>query len=136
MSSTLEIKKESKENIEYTMEDLFKLGEEDERTQAKVLYNMLSPVILDIDEKVSEKFNKYTIVYKIRNKNFVKLEPQVQGIKLKLGINYKDLNDPQGICEDYSGRYSLPTVTYLKSEDDVYYVFNLIKQAYENVKNN
>ncbi len=132
----IKIKKEKERDVEYTLEDLFKIGEEEERTQANILYNMISPVILDIDEKISEKYNKDAIVYKINNKNFVKLEPQLHGIKLKLRINYKVLNDPRGICEDHSGRYSLPTVTFLKSEDDVYYVFNLIKQAYENVKSN
>ena len=130
----IEMKKETKENIEYTMEDLFNLDETDERTQAKILYNMLSPLILDMDENITEKFNKYEIAYKIMNKNFVKIEPQIRGLRLKLGINYEDIDDPKKICEDHTGSYSLPTITYLKSEDDVFYVFKLIKQAYNNIK--
>lgn len=131
IKNLIELKKETQQDIEYTIEDLFNIGEEDEKTQARILYNMLSDMVLGLDENISEKFNKYYIAYKTKNnKNFLKLSPQKQGLKISLAINYEDIIDSKGLFTEENA--SLPTKTLIKDEKDIFYVFNIIKQVYNN----
>lgn len=123
--------KESKQDIEHTVEELFNMGEEDERTQAKVLYNMLSGLILDLDDNFTEKFNKFYVAYKIKNKNFIKAYPQKQGLKLAMNIDFENVDDSKEIF--IKGDESFPTFALLKNQEDVWCVFSLIKQNYNKI---
>ncbi len=130
----IELKKENKSSIEYSLEDYEYLQE---KTHTRSLYDLLSQSILNLDDNVKENILKYYIVFKINN-NFVEIVPQKRRLKILLDIPISDLDDPQNICEDITdkGRHGTGvTVTYLKREKDVYYMMKLIKQAYEYVKN-
>lgn len=115
---------------EYTLDDFEDLKN---RTITKQLFDTLNIMILKLDSTVNQVINKQYITYK-KNKNFVEFIPLKTGLRLLLDIPLDELNDPRELCEDVSdkGRWGTGlTRTYLKDEQDVNYVMDLIKQSYE-----
>jgi len=115
---------------EYTLDDFDELKN---RTLTQQLFDTLNIMILKLDPTVKQVINKLFITYK-KNNNFVEIIPLKTGLKLMLDIPLKDLNDTRGLCEDVSniGRWGTGvTRTYLKNEQDVNYIIDLIKQSYE-----
>ena len=115
---------------EYTLDDFDEL---EYRTLTRQLFDSLDLMILDLDSKISRTINKLYIVYK-NNKNFVEIVPQKSGLKLSLDIPLSELNDEKGLCEDvsYKGRWGTgQTRVYLKDEQDINYIMDLIKQSYK-----
>ena len=90
-------------------------------------------MILKLDSSVSQVINKQYITYK-KNKNFVEIIPLKTGLRLLLDIPINELNDSKELCADVSdkGRWGTGTTrAYLKDEQDVNYIMDLIKQSYE-----
>ena len=115
---------------EYTLDDFEELKN---RTITQQLFDTLNILILNLDSTVNQVFNKVNITYK-KNKNFVEIIPLKTGLKLLLDIPINELNDERELCEDVSnkGRWGTGlTRTYLKDEQDVNYIMDLIKQSYE-----
>lgn len=115
---------------EYTIDDFEDLKN---RTITRQLFDTLNIMILKLDSSVSQVINKQYITYK-KNKNFVEIIPLKTGLRLLLDIPLNELNDSRESCEDVSniGRWGTGlTRTYLKDEQDVNYVMDLIKQSYE-----
>ena len=55
-------------------------------------------------------------------------------MKLSLDVPISELNDSKGLCEDISdkGRWGTgQTRVYLKNEQDINYIIDLIKQSYK-----
>lgn len=115
---------------EYTLDDFYEL---EDRTLTRQLFDLLDLMVLELDSKILKTINKQYIAYK-NDKNFVEIVPQKSGLKLSLDIPISELNDEKGLCEDvsYKGRWGTgQTRVYLKDEQDVNYIINLIKQSYE-----
>ena len=115
---------------EYTLDDFYEL---EDRTLTRQLYDLVDIMVLDLDSKILKTINKQYIAYK-NEKNFVEIVPQKSGLKLSLDIPISVLKDEKGICEDvsYKGRWGTgETRIYLKDEQDVNYIMDLIKQSYE-----
>lgn len=82
---------------------------------------------------VDQVINKQYITYK-KNKNFVEIIPLKTGLRLLLDIPLTELTDTRDSCGDVSnkGRWGTGlTRVYLKDEQDVNYIMDLIKQSYE-----
>ncbi len=115
---------------EYTLDDFEELKN---RTITRQLFDTLNILILKLDSNVEQVINKQYISYK-KNKNFVEIVPLKTGLKLSLDIPIEELKDTRESCEDvsYKGRWGTGlTRTYLKEEQDVNYIMDLIKQSYE-----
>lgn len=115
---------------EYTLDDFEDLKN---RTITRQLFDTLNIMILKLDSSVSQVINKQYITYK-KNKNFVEIIPLKTGLRLLLDIPLNELDDSRKSCEDVSniGRWGTGlTRVYLKDEQDVNYVMDLIKQSYE-----
>ena len=115
---------------EYTLDDFEDLRN---RTITRQLFDTLNIMILKLDSTVSQVINKQYITYK-KNKNFVEIIPLKTGLRLLLDIPLSELDDTKKTCEDVSniGRWGTGlTRTYLKDEQDVNYVMDLIKQSCE-----
>ncbi len=115
---------------EYTLDDFEELNN---RTITRQLFDTLNILILKLDSSVDQVINKQYITYK-KNKNFVEIIPLKTGLRLLLDIPLNELNDIRDSCEDVSnkGRWGTGlTRAYLKDEQDVNYIMDLIKQSYE-----
>lgn len=115
---------------EYTLDDFYEL---EDRTLTRQLFDLLDIMILDLDSKILKTINKNYIAYK-NNKNFVEIAPLKSGLKLYLDIPISELNDEKELCEDVTnkGRWSTgQTRVYLKDEQDINYIMDLIKQSYQ-----
>ena len=115
---------------EYTLNDFEDLKN---RTITRQLFDTLNIMILKLDSSVSQVINKQYITYK-KNKNFVEIIPLKTGLRLLLDIPINELNDSKELCADVSdkGRWGTGTTrAYLKDEQDVNYIMDLIKQSYE-----
>ena len=115
---------------EYTLDDFEELKN---RTITRQLFDTLNILILKLDSSVDQVINKQYITYK-KNKNFVEIIPLKTGLRLLLDIPLSELNDIRDSCEDVSnkGRWGTGlTRAYLKDEQDVNYIMDLIKQSYE-----
>ena len=115
---------------EYTLDDFEELKN---RTITRQLFDTLNILILKLDSSVDQVINKQYITYK-KNKNFVEIIPLKTGLRLLLDIPISELNDIRDSCEDVSnkGRWGTGlTRAYLKDEQDVNYIMDLIKQSYE-----
>lgn len=115
---------------EYTLIDFEELNN---RTITRQLFDTLNILILKLDSTVDQVINKQYITYK-KNKNFVEIIPLKTGLRLLLDIPLTELTDTRDSCEDVSnkGRWGTGlTRVYLKDEQDVNYIMDLIKQSYE-----
>lgn len=115
---------------EYTLIDFEELNN---RTITRQLFDTLNILILKLDSTVDQVINKQHITYK-KNKNFVEIIPLKTGLRLLLDIPLTELTDTRDSCEDVSnkGRWGTGlTRVYLKDEQDVNYIMDLIKQSYE-----
>lgn len=115
---------------EYTLIDFEELNN---RTITRQLFDTLNILILKLDSTVDQVINKQYITYK-KNKNFVEIIPLKTGLRLLLDIPLTELTDTRDSCEDVSnkGRWGTGlTRVYLKDEQEVNYIMDLIKQSYE-----
>lgn len=126
-------RKTDKNKQEYTINDYEYLQE---KTLTRKLYDTLNLRITSLDENIIQKMWKHYIAYKI-NRNFVELIPQKSAIKIALDIPIEEINDTKNICDDIKNKGSWSTGTtrtYLKKEEDIDYIMDLITQSYEYVE--
>jgi predicted transport protein len=89
-----------------------------------------------LDEQVSETFLKHWIAYKL-DTNFVDVVPKAKGLRLSINMKYKEINDPEGMTEDISGkgRWGNGEVSvHFRNMGDLPYIMNLVKQSLEKQK--
>lgn len=96
------------------------------------LFEKLRQEILALDPCVKEEFLKLYVAYKAET-NFADIVP---GTKLKIVLNmpFKEINDPQGICENVAGkgRWENGEIRFvLSSPDSLPYATGLIRQSLE-----
>ena len=99
------------------------------------IFNQIKKKILNIDVGISEKINKRYIAYRTKDRsNFVCITPYRSALNINLSIKFDELNDPNLRCRDVSsiGHYGTGSSEIeLRSESEIDYVMNLIKQAYD-----
>jgi uncharacterized protein with ParB-like and HNH nuclease domain/predicted transport protein len=100
------------------------------------LFNELRKRILNIDSTVKEEPQKLYVAYKSIT-NFVDIIPQKKALRLSLNIPFEKINDPHDECRDVSGKGrwgSGDTEVKISHFEELDYVINLIKQAFDNVE--
>ena len=103
------------------------------RPHVKELFEALRREILAIDATVSETFLKYWIAYKV-DTNFVDIVPKAKGLRLTINLRYSEIDDPQGLTEDVSGkgRWGNGDVSvHFRKLEDLPYIMRLVRQSYE-----
>ncbi len=116
----------------YTIEDHKYLSED---SPMRPLFDELRKRILNIDSSVSEEPQKLYVAYKSLT-NFVDIVPQKKALRLSLNISFDKIKDPKEKCRDISGLGKWgngDTEVKIDSNEDLEYVLNLIKQAFDNV---
>lgn len=96
------------------------------------LFQRLQSRILKLDSV--EQIHKTCIVYKIRDRIFVSIQPQAKGLLLVLNLPFPDINDPRGLCEDTTNQRHVgkgDVKVRLSSIDRLEYIMCLIHQAFE-----
>lgn len=96
------------------------------------LFDELRERLLTLDDAVNEKPNTLHVAYRV-SKNFA--EVYIGKNQIKIFMRPVDYVDPQGRVDKIPDGYNwtLDRRVYLKSADDVDYVFGLIEQSYKNV---
>lgn len=131
ISKNKTVEKVNKEIKEYSFDDIFKK----DWIQPKKLFDTLREDILEIDERIEEKINKFYIGYKIGFSNVC----TIKGFKSKLEIELvkvdkEDLKDPENKIKRVPwkkykwGKFCSYTI---KNFDEIDYGLFLIKQVYE-----
>lgn len=89
--------------------------------------------VLALDPVVTEDFRKLYVAYKAET-NFVDVVPQAKRLRLSLNMDFPEINDPKGICDDVTGRgrWGNGNVSVgLASVDELPYVMGLVRQSFE-----
>ena len=97
------------------------------------LFEALRTEIFALDECVYEEYLKLYVAYKAET-NFVDVVPQAARLRLSLNVDFPDIDDPRGLCNDVTnvGRWGNGNVeVFLNDASDVPYVIGLIRQALE-----
>ena len=101
------------------------------------LFDAFSEQVQSLNPVITEEVLKWHIAYKLDYKdrtNFVNVAPQAKKLKLTLDIDFHELNDPEGMANDFADRnYWMPGNVGLdvKSEDEMPYAIGLVRQALE-----
>jgi predicted transport protein len=109
---------------------------EDLRSKAsdkiRSLFDELRERLLMLDDSVNEKPNTLYVAYRV-SKNFA--EVHIGKNQIKIFLRPIDYVDPQGSVDKIPDGYNwtLNRRVYLKSADELDYVFGLIEQSYKNV---
>ena len=96
------------------------------------LFQQLRMRILNLDASISEKINKYEIVYK-SNAKFVEIQPQAKQLLLWLKLPIHETDDPLEKCKS-KANYLNWVVVGVSPADELDYIMALICQAYEKHK--
>ena len=97
------------------------------------LFEVFRVQVLALDECVNEEFLKLYVAYKAET-NFVDVVPQAKGLRLSLNLNFPEIDDPRGVCQDITnlGRWGNGNVEIrLEKHEDLTYIFGLVRQALE-----
>lgn len=97
------------------------------------LFLALRKRILNIDASVREEFKKKYIAFKSET-NFVDIVPQVHQLRLSLNMDFDEIVDPRGICNDITGigRWGNGNVEVrVSNESELDYTMELIEQAFD-----
>lgn len=97
------------------------------------LFQAIRTRILNLDSSVREEYKKRYIAYKATT-NFVDIVPTQSRLRLSLNMGFDEINDPKGICEDYSnkGHWGNGDIEFsVYSVQDIEYAMFLIRQAYK-----
>ena len=97
------------------------------------VFEALRKRILNLDASVREEVKKLYIAYKTTT-NFVDIVPQKSRLRLSLNMQFDEINDPEGRCNDVTdkGRWGNGDVEIgISSTDEIEYVLFLIRQSFE-----
>ena len=97
------------------------------------LYHALAKEIMAFDPCVSREYLKIYIAFKAES-NFVTVIPRKSKLRLFLSMPFSEIQDPKGICKDYTGREHWGTgdiKVILDSMEGLPYVLGLIRQSFE-----
>lgn len=124
------VKSVNKEVTVVTEEDHFKQSTE----EFIELYNKLKEYILGLDSNIRVRCTKAYIGFTLNNRNIIDILPGKRRIKVWLNCKWGNLDDPKKIFRDVSqighwgnGDYE----TSLTNDEDIEYIFSLMKQAYK-----
>ena len=101
------------------------------------LFDIFSEQIKNLSPDITEEVLEWHAAYKLDYKtgtNFVNVAPQAKKLKLTLDMDFHELNDPEGMANDFSNRnYWMPGNVELdvKSEGEIPYAIGLVRQALE-----
>ncbi len=102
-----------------------------ERQEVRALFDALRAEVLALDSSISETVLKYYIAFKAET-NFIDVIPKVRWLRLSLNLKFSEIDDPQGIATDVTGkgRWGNGDVSInFKKIDELPYVIGLIKQS-------
>ena len=123
------VKSVNKEVTVITEEDHFKQSTE----EFIDLYNKLKEYILGLDSNIGIRCTKAYIAFTLNNKNMVDILPGKRRIKIWLNCKWGSLDDNKKVFRDVSnighwgnGDYE----TSLINDEDIEYIFSIIKQVY------
>jgi len=97
------------------------------------LFEAFRKEVLALDPCVSEVFLGRYVAYKAET-NFVDVVPQAKRLRLFLNMPFAEINDPKGLCKDYTGRGHWgngDVRVRLESLDELPNVMGLVRQSYE-----
>ncbi len=125
-AETLEKYKPKKEKKAYDLRS-YKFS-----SDSRELFDILSKEIKALDERITEKFNKMCISYKL-DTNFVSIVPLKNGgLKLYLNMPFNELQDEKNLARKAKGNYGNGNIEVkLETKEDIPYCLGLIKQALE-----
>jgi len=95
------------------------------------IYDELDKKIMNLDSCVKKEFTKLYIAYKAET-NFVDVIPQKSALFLNVSLDYDEINDPKGLCENIAdkGRWGNGTTgIHLTGQDQIDDVIVIISQA-------
>lgn len=129
-----QIKTVNKEVVVYTEEEHLNKSSE----EIVELYNTIKEFILGLDDSITIKPKKLEIGFAYKNKIIVDILLQKKALKIWLNSKYGMLDDSKGIARDVTdighwgnGDYEIQ----LSNDDELEYIFSLIKQLYR-IKSN
>lgn len=101
-------------------------------SHSRELFDILSKEIKALDERITEKFNKMCISYKL-DTNFVSIVPLKNGgLNLYLNMPFYELQDEKNLARKAKGNYGNGNIEVkLETKEDIPYCLGLIKQALE-----
>ncbi|MGL2782236.1 GmrSD restriction endonuclease domain-containing protein [Helicobacter pylori] len=101
-------------------------------SHSRELFDILSKEIKALDEKITEKFNKMCISYKL-DTNFVSIVPLKNGgLNLYLNMPFYELQDEKNLARKAKGNYGNGNIEVkLETKENIPYCLGLIKQALE-----
>ncbi len=126
-AETLEKYKPKKEKKAYDLSS-YKFG-----SHSRELFDILSKEIKALDKRITEKFNKMCISYKL-DTNFVSIVPLKNGLKLYLNMPFNELQDEKNLARDMTNKGHLGNgdiEVKLETKEDIPYCLGLIKQILE-----
>jgi len=95
------------------------------------LFEAFRKEVLALDPCVSEEFLKKYVAYKAET-NFVDVYPQAKRLKLVIGMKFADVNDPNRLCKDITGRrLNGDAEIELNSLGELSYIMRLVRQSFE-----
>ena len=97
------------------------------------LFDELRKQILALDPCVTETFQKKYVAFKAET-NFIDIIPQAKRLRLILNVEFTEINDPRGICQDITdlGRWGNGDVAvYLANVDEIPYIMSLVRQSFD-----
>lgn len=127
-SQTNSLKSPEKPTIDTTIDTLSAKANQETRE----LFEQLRSMIFSIDENIKEKATNYYVAYRV-TKNFA--EVYFSKNQLQLLLRPIEYHDDRHIVEKVPDSYqwTLDRRVYLKSQNDLDYVFSLIEQSYKDV---
>lgn len=96
------------------------------------LFEELRSQIFELDENIKEKATTLYVAYRVA-KNFAEIH--IGKNQLKIHLRPVVYNDPRGLVDKIPEGYqwTMDRRVYLKSQEDIEYVFGLIEQSYKDV---
>lgn len=101
-------------------------------SHSRELFDILSKEIKALDKRITEKFNKMCISYKL-DTNFVSIVPLKNGgLNLYLNMPFYELQDEKNLARKAKGNYGNGNIEVkLETKEDIPYCLGLIKQVLE-----
>lgn len=125
----LETHRPKKSSGQYTLEDHPNLSS----ASQQALFDALRTEVMALDKCVIMDILKLYVAFKAET-NFVDVIPRKNDLTLTLNVDFNEIEDPEGRCEDITGlgRWGNGNArVLLKSKEELPYVMGLVRQALE-----